>query len=118
MTSKIIKKPWGFEEIWAQTEGYVGKFLTIYPDNKLSLQYHEKKEETIRVISGDLFLHYGTHNHLKIDKLQSGDTFHITPGTVHRFEAKSTEVLLAEVSTPELLDVVRIEDDYGRADSD
>ena len=114
MTSKIVYKPWGFEEIWAKTDSYVGKILTIYPDNKLSLQYHEKKEETIRVMSGDLFLHHGSDEDLTVDCLRVGETFHIVTGTIHRFEARDELVILSEVSTPELDDVIRLKDDYGR----
>ena len=113
--TKIIDKPWGREEIWAHTDQYAGKIIVIEPHSKLSLQYHEEKIETIRVLSGTLYLHYqlaGTE--LKVIQLLPSESKHIGSGTIHRFEAKDSQVILIEVSTTELDDVVRIEDDYGR----
>lgn len=112
----IIEKPWGHEEIWAKTDKYVGKVLFIKALNKLSLQYHVEKEETIRVLSGLLLLHYreDLEEENLIFLLMPGDKFHIPPGMIHRFEA-ATDCEIVEVSTTELDDVVRIEDDYGRA---
>lgn len=115
---KIIDKPWGYENIFAHTKDYVGKILVINPNSKLSLQYHNKKEETIYVIEGVLHLHVGkTEDDLKVLLLPEGYSYHITPKLIHRFEAKHNKVRLAEVSTTELNDVVRIKDDYGRKDS-
>ena len=108
-----IDKPWGYEIIWAKTDKYVGKILHIFPACKLSLQYHEKKTETIYVISGSLELHLKD----KVVTLFQGQSFHIEPSTVHRFACPTDSfepVVLAEVSTPELDDVVRLEDSYGR----
>ena len=114
---KEVIKPWGKEVIWAQTPDYVGKLLYINEGHKLSLQYHEKKEETILVISGTLEIVVGGHGRRGIStlKLSEGDTYHVTPGTIHRFAATcGTNVVLAEVSTNYLDDVVRLEDDYDR----
>jgi mannose-6-phosphate isomerase-like protein (cupin superfamily) len=109
---RIVKKPWGHEEIWAETPKYVGKYLHIEPGHRLSRQYHEKKEETLRVISGKLLLEIGAGSDMIQDTLSEGDVYHVNPGTVHRFCATTEKVVLVEVSTPELDDVVRLEDDY------
>jgi len=112
-----VIKPWGKEVIWAETKDYVGKLLYINAGHKLSLQYHEEKEETILVVSGELELTVSGHDRLGISTmiLSEGDTFHVTPGTIHRFAATlGTNVVLAEVSTNYLDDVVRLEDDYDR----
>ena len=112
-----VIKPWGKEVIWAETKDYVGKLLYINEGHKLSLQYHEQKEETILVISGTLEIIVSGHGRRGIStlKLSEGDTYHVTPGTVHRFAATcGTNVVLAEVSTNYLDDVVRLEDDYDR----
>ena len=116
MTVKYVKKPWGHEEIWAHTEKYVGKILYINPNSKLSLQYHQEKEETIRVLKGTLYLHHevkGTKD-ITVTRLVEGDVYHVPVGTVHRFEAGDEAVELVEVSTPQLNDVVRLQDDYQR----
>ena len=112
-----VLKPWGKEVIWAETKDYVGKLLYINEGHKLSLQYHEQKEETILVVSGELelFVAGNVRRGLQTLKLSEGDTFHVKPGTVHRFSATlGTNVVLAEVSTNYLDDVVRLEDDYDR----
>jgi mannose-6-phosphate isomerase-like protein (cupin superfamily) len=112
-----IDKPWGYEIIWAKTEQYVGKMLKIFPNCKLSLQYHEKKVETIFVNKGVLELTTKENDELKTTFLFKGQSYHIPVGTVHRFAcAKDSEygVELFEVSTTELDDVVRLQDDYGR----
>jgi quercetin dioxygenase-like cupin family protein len=106
-----IEKPWGFEIHWALTDKYCGKLLFIKAGHRLSKQYHEVKEETIFVLKGPLY-HYDEED--KITKLVSGDTIHIAPGQIHRFGANECNVELIEVSTPELDDVVRLEDDYSR----
>ena len=109
---RVVEKPWGREEIWAETDRYVGKYLYIKPGHRLSLQYHNKKMETVSVLRGELLLE--TANGV-LQTLYPGDTFHVSPGTIHRFGAKGdNEVMLIEVSTPELDDVVRIQDDYSR----
>ncbi len=115
MGNKIIDKPWGYEEIFAHTSFYVGKILFINKGHKLSRQYHEVKDETIYVQEGSLQLEIGVQPQCTILRLNSGDSFHVTPGTVHRFCAPYGDVKLFEVSTPELDDVVRLEDEYGRS---
>ncbi len=112
--SRRVEKPWGSELIWAETEKYAGKILTIKSGHKLSRQYHIKKEETIFVLYGILVLEEGKGSNITTHELRKGDTFHITPGLVHRFCAKYGDVDIIEVSTPELGDVVRLEDDYSR----
>lgn len=111
---RIVTKPWGHEEIWAETPKYVGKYLHIEPGHRLSRQYHEKKEETIRVLSGKLLLEVGTGDNLMTLTLSPGEIYHVTPLTVHRFCAGDERVVLVEVSTPELDDVIRLSDDYLR----
>jgi mannose-6-phosphate isomerase-like protein (cupin superfamily) len=111
---KRVDKPWGFELIWAKADRYVGKLLHINAGEALSFQYHEVKEETIYVLHGALTLHVARgDDEPSVMELTEGEVFHITPGLRHRFEAK-VEVELLEVSTPELDDVVRLEDRYGR----
>lgn len=112
-----VTKPWGKEVIWAETSDYVGKLLYINEGHKLSLQYHEQKEETILVVSGELELTVSGQGRRGIStlKLSEGDTYHVTPHTIHRFAATlGSNVVLAEVSTNHLDDVVRLEDDYDR----
>tara|TARA_R110000772_G_scaffold90193_1_gene186395 strand:- start:2413 stop:2775 length:363 start_codon:yes stop_codon:yes gene_type:complete len=112
-----VIKPWGREVIFAETKDYVGKLLYINEGHKLSLQYHEEKEETILVISGKLEIFVSGHGRRGLSslKLSEGDTYHVPPGTIHRFSASlGTNVVLAEVSTNHLDDVVRLEDDYDR----
>lgn len=110
---RYVEKPWGWENIWAQTDKYVGKILHIEAGKRLSLQYHEKKDETIRILSGRLELETRDEGRKVFRSLVEGEVFHITPGMQHRMLAVTTcEVL--EVSTPELDDVIRVEDDYNR----
>jgi mannose-6-phosphate isomerase len=110
-----VEKPWGYELIWARTDRYVGKILHVRRNHALSLQYHRVKEETIRLLSGRLRLE--TENDAgarEVRVLEPGDGAHVAPGLRHRMEAlEDCEIL--EVSTPELDDVVRLEDRYGRA---
>jgi hypothetical protein len=112
---RIVEKPWGYEEIWAETDRYVGKILYIMAGCRLSLQKHAKKEETVRVMQGSLILTTADESgSLTTHILQAGNSFHVPPGTIHRFGAGEHLVILAEVSTTELNDVIRIEDDYAR----
>jgi quercetin dioxygenase-like cupin family protein len=106
-----VDKPWGYELRWAQTDKYVGKLLFIKAGHRLSKQYHETKEETVFVLKGPL---YNCDENNEITKFYTGDTLHVKPGQIHRFGAQETNVELIEVSTPELDDVVRMEDDYSR----
>ena len=110
-----VPKPWGHEIIWAKTDRYVGKILHIKAGHALSVQYHNRKDETVYLLSGELVYWVklpGTEE-LKDMKLKVGDSFRITPGTVHYMEAV-TDCDVLEASTPELDDVVRIQDRYGR----
>ncbi len=111
---RVVNKPWGHEEIWAETARYAGKFLIIRSGEALSRQYHERKEETICVLEGVLRLELGRAPDIEVKHLQPGESFHVAPGTVHRFAAEAVDVRLVEVSTPELEDVVRLEDRYRR----
>ncbi len=109
-----VPKPWGYELIFAKTGRYVGKILHINRGECLSLQYHEMKEETLYVVRGELKLTIESDGDRRELALRSGQAFHIPPRLIHRMEAmEDTDV--AEVSTPELDDVVRLEDRYGRA---
>jgi mannose-6-phosphate isomerase len=108
-----VDKPWGYELIWAHTERYVGKLLHIAEGHKLSRQYHRKKDETFFVQAGTMRLEVGEGAALRALDLGPGEAFHCPPGTIHRMVAL-TDVDVLEVSTPELDDVVRLEDAYGR----
>jgi quercetin dioxygenase-like cupin family protein len=110
------EKPWGYELIWAQTDKYVGKLLHVREGTKLSLQYHRAKDETIMVQSGKLELITEEDGRRLSRVMSPGESRHIPPGTVHRMVALE-DCDIIEVSTTELDDVVRLEDDYGRADS-
>ena len=111
---KRVEKPWGYEIIWATTDRYVGKILHIEAGEALSLQYHEVKEETLRLLAGRLRLDVGDHESaLTTLELGPGETIHMPPQRRHRLTAlEACDVL--EVSTPELDDVVRLSDRYGR----
>ncbi len=108
-----VEKPWGYELIWAETPRYVGKVLHITRGARLSRQYHNKKEETFLVQSGEMDLEIGQGADLRTLRMKPLDSYHCLPGTVHRMIAV-TDVDVVEVSTPELDDVVRLEDAYGR----
>jgi len=109
-----VDKPWGNELIWALTDRYVGKILTIEAGKRLSLQYHEQKDEWIQVISGRLHLVIEDETGTDRDRfLGPGEGAHVAVHRRHRYEAVERTELI-EVSTPELDDVVRLEDDYGR----
>lgn len=108
-----VEKPWGYELIWAHTERYVGKVLHIKEGEKLSLQYHRQKDETIHVWSGRLLLVVDEGHGLIERELKPGESYRVVPGTTHRMIALSDCDVL-EASTPELDDVVRLEDSYGR----
>jgi mannose-6-phosphate isomerase len=109
-----VDKPWGSELIWALTDRYCGKLITIETGRRLSLQYHVQKDEALLVLSGRLLLHIEDDaGEMTTRELGAGDAAHVAVGRRHRFEALE-RVELVEVSTPELGDVVRVEDDYGR----
>ncbi|MBI5299123.1 MAG: cupin domain-containing protein [Deltaproteobacteria bacterium] len=109
-----IEKPWGHEEIWAQTSNYIGKILVINKGHQLSYQYHQKKEETILVLEGLLEVEFEKSGKREKKILKPGDTFHNPPLQKHRFTALEN-CRLVEVSTLHLDDVIRLEDDYGRS---
>ncbi|MCP3985955.1 MAG: cupin [bacterium] len=112
--ARRIEKPWGYELIWAVTDRYAGKLLVIETGQRLSLQYHERKDESIYVLSGLLRLELENDSgEIVSEELGPGAHRRIHTGRRHRFGAiERTELM--EVSTPELDDVVRIEDDFGR----
>jgi mannose-6-phosphate isomerase len=108
-----VPKPWGHELIFAHTDRYVGKILHINKGESLSLQYHEMKEETLYVVDGELKLTIEQDGDRRELTLRKGEAFHIPPRMIHRMEALA-DTDVAEVSTTELDDVVRLEDRYGR----
>lgn len=108
-----VEKPWGYELIWAKTDRYVGKILHIEPGHILSLQYHNKKDETIFVLKGEIILRVQEGGQLVERRMREGESCHIAPPTVHQMEAVTAADLL-EASTPEIDDVVRLKDRYGR----
>ncbi|MBA2717778.1 MAG: cupin domain-containing protein [Chloroflexi bacterium] len=113
-TPRVVDKPWGNELIWALTDRYCGKVITIETGRRLSLQYHEQKDEAILVTSGRLRLHLEDDaGEMIVRELGPGEAAHVAVGRRHRYEAIE-RVELVEVSTPELSDVVRVEDDFGR----
>jgi mannose-6-phosphate isomerase len=109
-----VEKPWGHEEILAETDRYVGKMLVIETGRRLSFQYHAVKDEWIRVVSGRLLLTLEDGRGEIVEReLGPGEAAHVAPLRRHRYAAIERAELI-EVSTPELTDVVRIEDDFGR----
>lgn len=113
MDAKRVEKPWGYELRFVRTERYAGKLLFIRAGHQLSLQFHHRKDEAFYVQEGTLELVLGRGRAQTVERLEAGGSRRIAPGTVHRFRAV-TDCLLFEVSTPELEDVVRLEDDFGR----
>lgn len=111
----VIEKPWGREEVLEINERYMLKRLTMLAGHRCSLQYHNNKKETIYVLSGTLKIIQGCNEYELMEKLyQSGEVVTIPPGVVHRMEGVEDSVYL-EASTPEMSDVVRIDDDYKRS---
>ena len=108
-----VPKPWGHEIIWAHTDRYVGKILHIRAGHALSVQYHERKDETVYLLSGELKYWVKTGETMTDMHLHVGDAFRITPHTIHYMEAV-TDCDVLEASTPELDDVIRLTDRYGR----
>jgi quercetin dioxygenase-like cupin family protein len=111
---KRVDKPWGHELIWAVTDRYVGKVLHVKAGEKLSLQYHRAKDETVMVWTGRMRFEYFAEGEApQAKEMGPGEAFHVTPGLRHRMVAlEDTDIF--EVSTTELDDVVRLEDAYGR----
>lgn len=112
-----VDKPWGYELIWALTERYAGKLLSVTAGQSLSLQFHREKDESWYVLEGraELELAAAGEKATCSEVVTPGAAFHITPGTVHRIRALEDTVIV-EVSTPQLGDVIRLEDEYGRSD--
>ena len=110
-----VDKPWGYELRWAKTDRYVGKVLHVNAGHALSLQYHNVKDETILLWSGRILFEVGDADELITREMAPGDSVHVTPGTIHRMTAIEDSDIF-EVSTPELEDVVRLEDRYGRVE--
>lgn len=109
-----VEKPWGHELIWARTDRYVGKILHVKAGHVLSCQYHNRKDETMHVLRGELILRTGTAGRLDERPFRAGESMRIPAGLVHQIEAVvDTDVL--EASTPELDDLVRLNDRYGRS---
>jgi mannose-6-phosphate isomerase len=109
-----IEKPWGYELLFACTPKYAGKIISVKKGHRLSLQYHQQKDEVIYLHAGKALLEIGEKGKpLKSSTLEPGQCIHVTPHTTHRLKALEDSTFL-EVSTPELEDVVRLEDDYGR----
>ena len=111
-----VDKPWGYELRWALTDRYAGKILHVNAGHALSLQYHERKDETIYLASGRMLFEIKEGDELVKREMMPGEAVHVTPKTVHRMTAIS-DCDIFEVSTPELHDVVRLEDRYGRMTS-
>ena len=109
-----VDKPWGYELHWAKTDRYVGKVIHVAAGQALSLQYHDRKDETILLWSGRLLFEMRRDGETRTWEMSPGDRVRVPPGTVHRMTAIE-ECDVIEVSTPELDDVVRLEDRYGRA---
>jgi mannose-6-phosphate isomerase-like protein (cupin superfamily) len=108
-----VPKPWGHETIWARTDVYVGKILHINAGEALSVQYHNVKDETIYLLSGELIYRIWDGDRPQNVDLTIGEAYRVTPGTIHQMEAV-TDCDILEVSTPHLDDVVRLQDRYGR----
>jgi mannose-6-phosphate isomerase len=108
-----VEKPWGYELIWARTDRYVGKILHIEPGHVLSLQYHNRKDESIYVLGGEIVLRIQQGDTMIERPLAQGEAVHIQPKVIHQFAAVVATDLL-EASTPEIDDVVRLKDRYGR----
>jgi mannose-6-phosphate isomerase-like protein (cupin superfamily) len=110
-----VPKPWGHEIIWAHTDRYAGKILHVRAGHALSVQYHERKDETVYLLSGTMryWVKLEGSDELQDMHLTTGQAFRTTPGTVHYMEAV-TDCDVLEASTPHLDDIVRLKDRYGR----
>jgi mannose-6-phosphate isomerase len=109
-----VDKPWGYELIFAHTDRYVGKILHVDAGHALSLQYHEKKDETLFLKEGEVELQVEENGEMVSVTLRGGDSYRISPFTRHRMVAGASGCDIIEVSSPELDDVIRLEDRYGR----
>lgn len=119
LAPKVVPKPWGHEEWIVHNDSYVMKLLFVNKGESLSKQYHDEKMETLKLLQGKALVHFGEEGDVDSEPgnfiLSSDDNvaLHINPKTIHRFEAIENAVFV-EVSTPQLLDVVRLEDKYKR----
>lgn len=111
-----VEKPWGHELIWAHSDRYVGKILHVKAGCLLSVQYHHQKDETMHVLSGELILRtWPSRDAAPVERpFRAGESVHIPAPTIHQIEAVTDSDVL-EASTPELDDLVRITDRYGRS---
>jgi mannose-6-phosphate isomerase-like protein (cupin superfamily) len=110
-----VDKPWGYELIWARTDRYVGKLLHVNAGHGLSCQYHNKKDETLHVLRGELVIHLQPQGGPReTRRLRAGESIHVPATLIHELEAVVDSDVL-EASTPELDDLVRLNDRYGRA---
>src|SRR5579872_3180769 len=109
----MVPKPWGHEIIWARTDQYVGKILHIKAGHALSVQYHNLKDETIYLLSGEMIYRVQIDGQMQDVKLKAGESYRNLPGTIHQMEAV-TDCDVLEASTAHLDDVVRLQDRYGR----
>lgn len=112
---KRVEKPWGYEIWFAHTEQYVGKVIHINEGFKLSLQYHQEKDETLHCFQGNAVLVYEKEGVLVEEVMKQGRSFHVSPGTKHRLKGGEGGCDILEASTSQIEDVVRLEDDYGRS---
>jgi len=110
-----VDKPWGYELIWARTDRYVGKILHVKAGHGLSRQYHNRKDETMHVLRGELALHLQAQGGpVETRVFKAGESIHIPPGLIHQLDAVVDSDVL-EASTPDLDDLVRLSDRYGRS---
>lgn len=117
LTPRKVEKPWGYEVIWAHTDRYVGKLLFVRAGEAMSLQFHEVKDETLHLLDGQIRLEVGrAPGAMEVCELSAGQSIHLRPGVLHQITAV-TDCRILEASTPELDDVVRVRDRYGRAGS-
>jgi mannose-6-phosphate isomerase len=117
LSPRRVPKPWGYELIWAHTAHYAGKILSIRSGCRLSFQFHERKHESMYLLSGSLEVEIGTEAGQRCRyRVSPGETIYLPAGCRHRLHALSTCRVL-EVSTPELDDIIRLDDDYGRCEA-
>ena len=115
VTVTHVPKPWGYEIIWARTDHYVGKILHVNAGEALSVQYHNEKDETVYLLAGEMIyrVQLPESDRMQDMELKQGESFRVAPRTVHYIQAV-TDCDILEASTPQLEDVVRLEDRYGR----
>ena len=117
MKVQQIEKPWGYEVLVAHSESYAGKILCIHAGHRLSLQHHASKDETLFLLQGDVELEWESDRlDCRRQRMRSDESYRVRAGQRHRLVALSDSHVL-EISTPELDDVVRWADDYGRSDA-